>query len=81
MMSKKPKIDHEYHAGKDKLKITIEGYSLNKKSRAAIIKKVTHEVERSPDKMIKDYKKSKKGSGKKILGHQKFSKTLEEVGD
>jgi hypothetical protein len=25
-MSKKPKIEHEYHAGKDKLKITISGY-------------------------------------------------------
>jgi len=25
-ISKKPKIDHEYHAGKDKMKITIKGY-------------------------------------------------------
>jgi hypothetical protein len=80
-MSKKPKIDHEYHDGKDKLKITIEGYSLSKKSRAAIMKKVTHAVERSPDRPIKDYKKSKKGSGKKIPGHQKIPKTFEEVGD
>jgi hypothetical protein len=79
-MSKKPKIDHEYHAGKDKLKITIEGYSLSKKSRAAIIKEVTHAVERSPD-VADDKKKSKKGSGKKIPGHQKFPKTFEEVGD
>ena len=77
-MSKKPKIDHEYHAGKDKLKITIEGYSLSKKSRAAIMKKVTHAVERSP---ADDKKKSKKGSGKKIPGHKKFPKTFEEVGD
>jgi len=37
-MSKKPKIDHEYHAGKDKMKITIEGYSPSKKSRDAIMK-------------------------------------------
>ena len=81
-MSKKPKIDHEYHAGKDKLKITIEGYSLGKKSRAAIVKKVTHAVERSLDRPIADdKKKSKKGSGKKIPGHQKFPKTFEEVGD
>jgi hypothetical protein len=79
-MSKKPKIDHEYHAGKDKLKITIEGYSLSKKSRAAIVKKVTHAVERSPD-VADDKKKSKKGSGKKIPGHQKLPKTFEEVGD
>jgi hypothetical protein len=28
-MSKKPKIDHEYHAGKDKMTITIHGYSLS----------------------------------------------------
>ena len=80
-MSKKPKIDHEYYDRKDKLKITIEGYSLSKKSRAAIMKKVTHAVERSPDRLIKDYKKSKKGSGKKIPGHQKIPKTFEEVGD
>ena len=30
-MSKEPKIDHEYHAGKDKMTITIHGYSLGKK--------------------------------------------------
>jgi hypothetical protein len=30
-MSKKPKIDHEYHARKDKMKITIKGYSPSKK--------------------------------------------------
>ena len=30
-MSKKPKIEHEYHAGKGKLKITISGYALSKK--------------------------------------------------
>ena len=24
-MSKKPKIDHEYHANKDKMEITIQG--------------------------------------------------------
>ena len=32
-MSKKPKIDHEYHAGKDKMKITIHRYSPSKKAR------------------------------------------------
>jgi hypothetical protein len=37
-MSKKPKIEHDYHAGKDKLVITIHRYSLeNKKTRGAII--------------------------------------------
>ena len=35
-MSKKPKIDHEYHAGKDKMKITIQGYSPSKQSRNTI---------------------------------------------
>jgi hypothetical protein len=39
-MSKKPKIDHEYNAGKDKFKITIHGYSLSKKARGAIVKKI-----------------------------------------
>jgi hypothetical protein len=32
-MPKKPKIDHEYHAGKDRMKMTIQGYSPNKKAR------------------------------------------------
>jgi len=80
-MSKKPKIDHEYHAGSDKLKITIEGYSLKKKSRAAIMKDVMHAVERRPDRLIADSKKSKKGSGKRIPDHQKSPKTFEQVGD
>ena len=30
-MSKKPKIDHGYNAGKDKLTITIHRYSLKRK--------------------------------------------------
>jgi hypothetical protein len=37
-MSKKPTIDHDYDAGKDKLTITIHRYSLKrKKDRHAII--------------------------------------------
>jgi hypothetical protein len=37
-MSKKPKIDHDYDRGKDKLTITIHRYSLKrKKTRDAII--------------------------------------------
>jgi hypothetical protein len=37
-MSKKPKIDHDYDKGKDKLTITIHRYSLKrKKARDAII--------------------------------------------
>jgi hypothetical protein len=81
-MSKKPKIDHEYHAGKDKMTITIHGYSLSKKVRDAIIKTLMDAVERSPDRLIADAKeKSKKDPGKKLPGHQKASKTTEEVGD
>jgi hypothetical protein len=81
-MSKKPKIDHEYHAGKDKMTIHIHGYSLSKKVRDAIMKKLMDAVERSPDRLIVDAKeKSKKGPGKKLPGHQKAPKTIEEVGD
>jgi hypothetical protein len=79
-MSKKPKIDHEYNAGKDKFKITIHGYSLSKKARGDIVKKLMSEVERSPDRLVADAKKSKKGSGKKIPGLQNASKLI-EVGD
>ena len=80
-MSKKPKIDHEYNAGKDKFKITIHGYSLSKKARGAIVKKLMSEVERSPDRLVADAKKkSKKGPGKKLPGLEKPSKLI-EVGD
>jgi len=80
-MSKKPKVDHEYHAGKDKMKITIEGYSPSKKSRHAIMKKLMAELERSPDRLVAEAKKrSTKAPGKKIRGQQKVSKLI-EVGD
>jgi hypothetical protein len=80
-MSKKPKIDHEYNAGKDKFKITIHGYSLSKKARGDIVKKLMSEVERSPDRLVADAKKkSKKGPGKKLPGLQNASKLI-EVGD
>lgn len=80
-MSKKPKIDHEYNAGKDKFKITIHGYSLSKKARGAIVKKLMSEVERSPDRLVADAKKkSKKGPSKKLPGLQNASKLI-EVGD
>ena len=80
-MSKKPKIDHEYHAGKDKLKITIHGYALSKKARGEIVKKLIAEVERKPDRLIAAAKKTaKKAPGKKLPGLQKESKLI-EVGD
>jgi len=80
-MSKKPKIGHEYHAGKDKLKITIRGYTLSKKTRDEVMKKLVAEVERKPDRLIgAARKKSKKGPGKKLRGEQKESKRI-EIGD
>jgi hypothetical protein len=80
-MSKKPKIDHEYHAGKDKLKVTIQGYELGKKARGEIVKKLIAEVERKPDRLISvAKKKAKKGGGKKLPGLERESK-LVEVGD
>ena len=60
-MSKTPKIEHEYHAGKDKMKITIEGYSPSKRARDAIMKELTQRLENSPDRLVADAKqKSKK---------------------
>ena len=60
-MSKEPKIDHAYHAGKDKMKITIEGYSPSKKARDAIMKELTQQLESSSDRLVADAKqKSKK---------------------
>ena len=80
-MPKKPKIDHEYHAGKDKMKITIQGYSPSKTSRDAIIKKLLAQLEGSPDRLVADAKKnSKKEPGKKPRGLPKESKLI-EVGD
>jgi len=80
-MSKKPKIEHDYHAGKDKLKITISGYELSKKARREIMRKLIAEVERKPDRLIANAKKkSKKAGGKKLRGQQKATKLI-EVGD
>lgn len=80
-MSKTPKIDHEYHAGKDKLTITIRGYALSKKARDEVMKKLIAGVERKPDRLIAAArKKSKKGAGKKLRGEQKASKLI-EIGD
>ncbi len=75
-MSKAPKIEHKYHARKDKLKITIRGYSPSKKARETIIKKLIKQFESSPDRLQADAKKS----GKKPRNPQKESK-LVEVGD
>ena len=78
-MSKEPKIEHEYHARKDKLTITIHRYSLkSKKTRDAILTKLMTEVESKPDRLTADA--SKKRPGKKLPGQQRNSKLL-EIGD
>jgi hypothetical protein len=81
-MSKKPKIEHDYNAGKDKLTITIHRYSLkNKKTRDAIMKKLMANLESKPDRLVAGAKKkSKKGTGKKLAGLQKESGLI-EIGD
>ena len=50
-MSKEPTIDHEYHAGKDKFKITIKGYALSKKARGKVLEKLVTIIERNPERM------------------------------
>ena len=75
-MSKKPKIDHEYHAGEDKMKITIEGYSPSKKARDAIMKELTQQLESSPDRLADAKQKSKKTPHNPQKGSR-----LVEVGD
>ena len=75
-MSKTPKIKHEYHAGKDKMEITIRGYSPSKKTRETIMKKLIKQLESSPDRLQADAKKR----GKKPHNSQKESR-LVEVGD
>jgi hypothetical protein len=81
-MSKKPKIEHNYNAGKDKLTITIHRYSLkSKKTRDAIMEKLMANLESKPDRLVAGAKKkSKKGTGKKLRGQQKASKLI-EIGD
>ena len=81
-MSKKPKIEQDYHADKDKLTITIHRYSLKrKKNRDAIMEKLMANLESKPDRLLADAKKkSKTGPGKKLRGQQKASKLI-EVGD
>jgi len=82
-MSKTPKIEHDYNAGKDKLTITIHRYSLeSKKTRTDILKKLMANLESKPDRLIADAKKTskKKSPGKKKRGQQKTSRLI-EVGD
>jgi len=82
-MSKHPKIEHEYHAGKDVLKIWIRGYALkSKKTREKVMKTLCDEIERSPDRLVDQAKRAAKNRspGKKQRGYQGDVK-LAEVGD
>jgi hypothetical protein len=73
-MSKNPKIEHEYHAGKDELKIWVHGYELkSKKTRDKVMKTLCDQVERSPDRLIEEAKTKAKTGIKDVK--------LVEVGD
>jgi hypothetical protein len=68
-MSKKPKIDHDYDAGKDKLTITIHRYSLKRKmTRDATIQNLIANLEGKSDRLIANARKksNKKGPDKKL---------------
>ncbi|MGO9359193.1 MAG: hypothetical protein ACLP1D_16255 [Xanthobacteraceae bacterium] len=83
-MSKKPGIEHDYHAGKDRLKISIRGYALTKKKdRDAILKGVIRVVERSPARLVAKEKqriKSKK-PGKRPPGSRRELRLFSEEDD
>ena len=64
-MSKSPTIDHEYHHGKDKFKITMKGYALGKKTRREILEKLVTIIERSANTKTAAPKKKKKNATKK----------------
>jgi hypothetical protein len=65
-MSKKPKIKHGYDHDKDKMKITIRGYSLSKITRDEILENLIIQIESSPDRLGKAGKKSARGQKKKV---------------
>jgi hypothetical protein len=68
-MSKKPSVEHEYDAKKDRLEITIKHYSLKKKSeRKDLMKHVLQELE------------GKEKQGKRLKNPWKQTK-IPEVGD
>ena len=82
-MSNNPKIEHEYHAGNDELKIWVHGYALkSKRTREEIMKALCDEVERSPDRLNEEAKRKAKNKspGKKPRGDQMDVKLI-EVGD
>ena len=61
-MSKKPSVQNDYHARKDRLEITIKRYSLKKKSeRKDLMKHVLRWLEGSPGLARANQKKAKGG--------------------
>ena len=61
-MSKKPSVQNDYHAKKDRLEITIKRYSLKKKSeRKDLMKHVLRWLEGSPGLARANQKKAKGG--------------------
>jgi hypothetical protein len=81
-MSKKPKIKHGYDHDKDKMKITVRGYSLSKTTRDEILENLIVQIESSPDRLRANVKKSKGKAGKKSArGREKKVSTLVRVGD
>ena len=80
-MSKKPSVDHDYHAKKDRLDISIKHYALEKKSdREDLIKHILRRLEKSPALAKATVKKAKKKPGKLPKSPIKRSR-LVEVGD
>jgi hypothetical protein len=82
-MSKEPKVEHEYHAHKDKLTIKIHRYSLkSKKTREALLMKLMANLESKPDRLTADEKNSdKRRPGKKNQRGQEINSRLVEIGD
>jgi hypothetical protein len=76
-VSKKPKIKHGYDRDKDKMKISIRGYSLSKITRDEILENLIMQIESSPDRLNANAKKlkGKAGSQKKKVSR------LVSVGD
>jgi hypothetical protein len=66
-MSKQPKIKHGYDHDKDKMKITIRGYSLSKITRDEILENLIVQIESSPDRL---------GKAGKARGQKKVSRLV-----
>ena len=61
-MSKKPSVQNDYHAEKDRLEITIKRYALKKKSeRKNLMKHLLQWLEGSPGLARANEKKAKRG--------------------